>query len=189
MGTESGSSIEDVIDYVRRQMYNILVVDKNKYYDSDSNSEGEEIIEENGIEDIEISKEISKECTSSITDSNRAEASEDKDDGNNSNANDLSVVGSSDEEEDIVPKDYMFPSYYAFILFGPFADPDDRLTLLLTDDTSKSKKDGSRAQRRKTDQKEKLDNAAHDTSAVRGFSTDQRINIESLNVQKKMQVD
>jgi len=44
---ESGSSVDDVVDYVRHKMYEVLVTSKAKYVFSDSNSEGDEIIPEN----------------------------------------------------------------------------------------------------------------------------------------------
>lgn len=65
------------------------------------------------------------------------ETSEEKNADNTSNNKDLFVGELSDEDEDKVPKDFMCPSYYACILF---ADPGNHLILLLTDDTSTSKK-------------------------------------------------
>ena len=44
---ESGSLVDDVVDYVCHKMYEVLVTSKEKYANSDSNSEGEEIIVEN----------------------------------------------------------------------------------------------------------------------------------------------
>ena len=99
-----------------------------------------------------------------------------------------SIVNTSDDE-DPMPKNYIFPSFYVFMLWGPFASVEDRLPLLLTDETNKSKKECTRSQRRLAEKKEKVDDSAHDSSAARGFSTDQRINIETLNVQKQNQID
>ena len=75
------------------------------------------------------------------------------------------------------------------MLGGPFVDVDDRLSLKLTDDINKSKKDGSRGQRRRSKKRYKAVDSTHYTSAVCGFTTDQRINIETLNVQKQSQKD
>ena len=99
-----------------------------------------------------------------------------------------SIVNTSDDE-DPMPKNYIFPSFYVFMLWGPFASVEDRLPLLLTDETNKSKKECTRSQRRLAEKKEKVDDSVHDLSAARGFSTDQRINIETLNVQKQNQID
>lgn len=120
-------------------MYNILVTDKNKFYNSDSSSEGEMIIWENIIEDIEITKEPAIECISTPTESNPIETSEEKNEDDTSINKNIFVVVSSDEDKDKVPKDYMFPSYYTFILFSSFADHGDGETLLLTHETFKSK--------------------------------------------------
>ena len=43
----------------------------------------------------------------------------------------------SDKEQD-VPDDFIFPSFFAFLLWGPFADPSNRLTIMETKDPSKS---------------------------------------------------
>lgn len=67
---ESGSSIDDVVDYVCHKMYEVLVTSKEKYADSDSNSEGEEIIAENETneeEDIGEDKEHTMNPTADNT--------------------------------------------------------------------------------------------------------------------------
>ena len=90
----------------------------------------------------------------------------------------------SDNDSDGVLKDYLFPSYLAFIMCGPFAEIEDRLSPFLTDETGKSKVDATRAQKRIADKKAKPTDAEHDSSTIRGFSTSQRMEIESLNLQK-----
>ena len=57
--------------------------------------------------------------------------------------------GEGDSENDRIPEGYVFPSYYAFITWGPFAPIDERLSLFLTDDRDKNRSDGSRTQLRK----------------------------------------
>ena len=64
---------------------------------------------------------------------------------------------------------YMFPSFFVFILWSLFADIEDRLTLLLTNEINKRKKYGSRSDKRETDRNKKDDESAHDSSAVHGF--------------------
>ena len=54
-------------------------------------------------------------------------------------------------KEDDFPKDYIFLSYFAFVLWSPLSDTKDRLSLLFTDDTHKSISDGGRAQKRNSD--------------------------------------
>jgi hypothetical protein len=56
--------------------------------------------------------------------------------------------------------------------------------LFCTDDAPKSVVH-SRAQKRKMALQIKKDERENDRSAVRGFSTEQRINIEALNISKK----
>ena len=160
---ESGSTQDDVIEYVRCQMYEHLVKNKNLNEDVDSNSEGEENIDESDNEN---------EKNSAVEKVNRNAEIFDSDD--------------SDKDSDAVPKDYLFPSYFAFIMWGPFAEIEDRLSLFLTDETGKSKVDSSRAQKRIAEKKSKSVDAEHDSSANRGFTTSQRIEIESLNLQKEV---
>ena len=60
---------------------------------------------------------------------------------------------------------------------------------IITDEINKSNKDGSIAHKREVDRNNKDDDSAHNSSTVHGFSTEQCINIESLNVQKQLQAD
>ena len=87
--------------------------------------------------------------------------------------------GEGASENHGIPGGYEFPSYFSFLTWGPFAPIDEILSLFLTDDRYNSKGDGSRSQARKSVKKIKVQEAAHDASAVRGFSTDQRISIET----------
>ena len=61
---------------------------------------------------------------------------------------DDTIIASEDEEDDYddfddVPQDYLFPSYYCFITYGPFAAPTDQMKLFLTDDENMAKGEGS----------------------------------------------
>ena len=57
------------------------------------------------------------------------------------NYNEEGTSHTSSDESDIVsiPDDYVFPSYFVFIAFGPFVEPDLRLPLVLIDDKIKKK--------------------------------------------------
>ena len=54
----------------------------------------------------------------------------------------------SEDEFEYFPDSYMFPSFLAFIACGPFAEPEDQLNKMLTDDTNKKKGDGTRTKLR-----------------------------------------
>ena len=88
-----------------------------------------------------------------------------------------------------MPSDYIFPSFFVFMLWGPFVPPDKRLTLLLTTTKDKSKGKGSREEDRKKQLNNMRDDASTDVTAARGFSTEQRIDIENLNVKKQSLYD
>lgn len=47
-----------------------------------------------------------------------------------------------DKDDNIdIPDDYIFPSFFIFIIFGPFDPNNDRLSFLLTSDKDVSKKE------------------------------------------------
>ena len=63
------------------------------------------------------------------------------------------------------------------------------MSFLLTDDDNMAKGEGLRANKHKSDSMSKKSEASHDSSAVRGFSTSQQIDIEALNVQQQQMLD
>ena len=78
--------------------------------------------------------------------------------------------------------------FFEFVAWGPYALPDDRIRFINTTD-SKATKKVTRAAMRK-EKVEKTNNEREcNTSAVRVFSTDQRISIEQLNVQKETMIE
>ena len=66
---------------------------------------------------------------------------------------------------------------------------EDRLLSFLTDDKSKKKGGGSRDLTRKDDLKRKISESHNDNTAIRGFTTEQRIDIETLNVHRQGMID
>lgn len=98
---------------------------------------------------------------------------------------DEQVDNASDMDEPDVPDDYIFRSYFAFTAWGPFVPINERLKILMSADEKKVMNTIS-ATLKQSEHNKKDDERSHDSSAVRGFSTDQKINIEQLNVQKKL---
>jgi len=117
-----------------------------------------------------VAKKNKKKGDESINDSH-------SESGDSSNIN-------SEEDDDYVPEEYIFPSFMAFVLWGPFAIDSEKLSLFCTDDAAKSTV-ASRAQKRKMALQLKKEERAGDRSAVRGFSTEQRINLEALDISKQ----
>ena len=60
---------------------------------------------------------------------------------------------------------------------------------MLTTDKGKTKSNDSRAKQRAEDIKNRADDASSDTHVLRGFSTEQRLDIESLNIKKQLLFD
>ena len=179
---KSGDTVEDVIEYVRCKMYQLLK--KNKGTEDDDRSEctnesQEEYDIEEPTESTEKQSAVEKVMVETMTEITPV---------------DDIIIANEDEEDDYddfddVPQEYLFPSYYCFITYGPFAAPADQMSLLLTDDDNMAKGEGSRANKRKAYSMSKNSEASHDSSAVRGFSTSQRIDIEALNVQQQQMLD
>lgn len=83
--------------------------------------------------------------------------------------------------------DFIFTGYMAFYLWGPFASPKDRLLMFGKYDAPKNSGVMSRTVKRKAKLEEKELDQALDPNSLRGFSTDQRIIIEGLILQQKIQ--
>ena len=186
---ESGTTIDDVVEYVRRKMYIHLVKKNITGDDSEIEDEGEEYDKENeGEEEIEKdtheSTEVEINTVSNLKSTDTTTPLQNIDGSKSPDSNE-----DQDSDSDDIPDKWVFPSYFAFIAWGPFVDISERLALLLTDELHKSKENSSRQHLRKNVKNAKDKKSAHDSSAVRGFSTDQRIDIETLNVQKQLVVD
>ena len=229
---ESGTTVDDVIDYVRLKMYNMskstVVIDDD---DDDDvvNAFNEETIKRNNREtnednhdcnadddedvneDVNINDENDKKNDTLDGDDivndvgNKDEENDENEDKNvdeteqrtdkkNDDSNDgdssFKSSGSDDSDEDSevenseeIPENYMFASFMAYVLWGPFANESDKLPLLLLADADK-KTVMPRAQRRKATMKQNAIERDETTTEVRGFSTDQRINIQALNINK-----
>ena len=179
---DSGTTIEDCVMYVRQKMYNLLVKPRGKTDDCDSGSETEEIPESELIDTEHGS--ITEGDNTDTANKDKATSIDGEDDC------DKNLDDKSCEEEDLdVPLDYIFPSFFVFVLYGPFVPKDDRLSLFIIDDKNKKKGEGTRAKGRAEDLKRKVSESHNDNTAIRGFTTEQRIEIENLNVQRQMMMD
>ena len=185
---KSGENLDDVIEYVRSSMYREQEKAKQKRTESD-----EEIEDEEG-EDIDVAASatasISHKTSGKPSHSSNVcsgEEGEEEDEVLSDESDSGSEAESQDETE--VPKDYLFPSFYVFVLHGPFVPPSDRLDINLMDNKDRRKGDRSRAELRKKESKEKAIDSVNDATATRGFTTDQRIEIENLGVQRESMID
>ena len=77
-----------------------------------------------------------------------------------------------------------FPSFFTFCLWGTFADKNKQLPILLID-YAKNKFVKTQAEQRAAKRQKKTDERSNDTTTSRGFAMDQRISIESMNINKK----
>ena len=188
---ESGSTVADVIEYVRRRMYLHLHKKKDKDYKSDSETEDMSDDDDKlstGAMDMEQStndcntKHNTEENKNDTVNDDKAEQSKDI----------VAQTGDkyiTDDDDEDVPDDYLFPSYFVFVTYGPFATPEDELNILKIDDEGGKNPDGSRAKHRAKLKDTKVLERENDDTAIRGFTASQRIDMENLKVQKQMMVD
>ena len=129
---ESGNAIEDIMNYVRLQIYKSLQggnldvdeaeieSEQNFCLDTAINDDADDnetnVSETGGYEMGGIQAGDIETILESVSNSNVAE------DG---------------EEEIVVPDNYMFPGFMSFMVWGPFVEPNDRLSLFITSDGKK----------------------------------------------------
>ena len=112
----------------------------------------------------------------------------------------ISISLEDDDDEDMSPgtqekkkikkskdDDWSFPGFMAFLLFGPFVPPSDRLSLFTTKDNKALKK--SRKEQRADSIKRKSDVRAADGNNKRGWTLDQQIGLAQVQVLNNSSMD
>ena len=105
---ESGMTKEDVVHFVRMSMYKLQ--DKNKTGDDDDIEESEVDM---GLE-VEDGVDGDINVLFPVVDTDVPSTEED---------------GNEVNDDDYIDDDYMFPSFFAFMLYGPFASDADKLDI------------------------------------------------------------
>lgn len=186
---KSGETIDDCIEYVRIKMFQ----DTKKTTSSDDESESEEtpcVVPSVNDAIVEDEVEVEPEEKTVRAEVKNGTTNNDSDSGYSDDDN--SESSSSDEDSKkmlAVPTDYLFPSFFVFVAYGPFVPSNQRLDMLLLDNRDKKKGVGTRAELRKKDANEKILESKHDTASQRGFSTEQCLEIESLDLQKQAMLE
>ena len=165
--------------------------DNNKNQDNNENDDDKDE-NEAGKDDVDDKNHKNNEDKNGSNDNNNGMNESSNSNSNKIGDDDASYSSSgtdsdqegSEEDEDFVPANYIFASFMAYVLWGPFAIESEKLSLFSLDDEDKATF-MSRSQRRKVTMKKNSEERENDRSAVRGFSTDQRINIQALNINKK----
>ena len=193
---ESGNSIDDVIEYVRCEMYQhfvkqeaikkkTIILDGNDELDDNKDLEDEYLSEINNVSSKESNekKDSNNAKESDIVSKNSKEEKaghntidNDQNKGKEKDNNQVSV-----ESKKIPPKEWFFPGWFSFITFGPFVPKDKRLALFEITDTAKNV-GKSRSQKRKADKLEKDAKRVVDDTANRGFTTDQKLQLEIIGL-------
>ena len=103
----------------------------------------------------------------------------------NSEENDIADI---EKNEVTMPSNYIFPSFFTFMMCGPFVCADKRLSVFLTDDRDKSTGTSRKTARINAAKEKKME---HDTDTLnaRGLTTDQRIDLATLDVHRQAMLD
>ena len=217
---ESGNSIEDVIEYVRIEMYQIILKEelakrKTIVLDDDdviNDDDDNEELEDNYLESLKnkdnsSTNENSKTSAPSYTpkDNPTSDDQEDEknclnDENHNKNKTDKTILNNSTTaipsnklkktkvQKVTPPENWFFPCWISFIAYGPFVEKSQRLPLLEITDASKDVVK-SRLQKRKCEKMEKAVKRTTDETADRGYSTDQKIQLEMIDLSRKQTND
>lgn len=193
---DSGDTKDDVIEFVRRSMYLELhatdALDDSSVEGEDDDSDDGKMNKSDKVKDLltEITQESTNMSNNDIDTENKGEKVPTNEDIVPINEE---IVQSDDEENEkdelensYVPSEYIFPSFMAYISYGPFVDPSNQLSLLLTGDAGKGKMK-SRAEKRKASLEEKAASRKEDGDHTRGLTIDQQIKMASYNLQKRSQ--
>jgi len=184
---ESGCTSADVIDFVRREMYNEMYDIPRDDTDSD---EEEDYSELNEVDNDTIGNTKNGDVFGDDGDDTN---DDDEDTATKTNPKSplptklqksTSSTKSSSEKrnpDDDIPNNWFFPGFFSFVIYGPFANASDRLACYEINDSAIA---ASRASKRKADLLDKEKKRSNDDFNKRGFTTDQKISIEALNLQR-----
>jgi hypothetical protein len=173
---ESGTTVDDVVEYVRRRMYlsmNVITIDEEEEEDEKDNEAEKEILiefmknkrgkddwtnkEDDKKKNNKDSSDIESDESDSTLDDSKSnkvmkeedddeyvdekEGNDNKDNGNESkkgkNNEESDEYNTSDDDESksenstYVPDTFLFQSFFAYSLWGPFASMDKQLPLFL----------------------------------------------------------
>ena len=141
----------------------------------------------------DLKKSSSNESSSAMkstdkADGDQVDSNKDKD-GKDADPSTVVSVDSKEKEADdskkiVPPKDWFFPSWFSFLTFGPFVPKDKRFSLLEITETSQNV-GKSRSEKRKADKLEKDAKRVSDDSAERGFTTDQKIQLQMIGLTRQ----
>ena len=124
---DSGDTIEDVIEFVRIEMYKDLNEIEDECSDGGGNVNEINEDDEDGIEGVEDSY---SELVGS--------PSKNKKSGNRSESGVMTVAPNLNPKrsiDDDIPIDWTFPGFVSLILYGPFAEKHDKLAVFEINDS------------------------------------------------------
>ena len=130
--------MDDVIEFVRQQMYMELNdCDDSSVEGSDDESDTDNITTSNNNteENQNINNDINKNDGNSADKNSNVTSNEESDTSHDAaNDTDDNLLTAKNVN---VPANYIFPSFMAFVIYGPFVDKSKQLTLFLHKDAAK----------------------------------------------------
>ena len=159
----SGDTVEDCIEYVRREMYRSTVGRFEDNEETKADSETEDIVGSE-IEDGD-------DKVNSIQDEEGLRESNINEDNINSNAasvdskeinNDVDIIAINSEDSMEIPDNFIFPSFFVFVVWGPYADVNNRLNLTLVNDDNNTSDRETRKGNRKRSLEDKSEDSRND---------------------------
>ena len=182
---ESGTTVDDVIAYVRHAMYNDIhdispddcdSLEEENYDEVENMADDNKETEDGGGDNLDEEKDTSV--------GNDDDNSADKNETPTKNCNNVPGKPTSITKlSNTIRNDWFFPGFISFVLYGPFADGNDRLACFELSDAAPGSNKG-RAAKRKQEQKEKDVARMNDNTNKRGLTTDQLISMKALKLQR-----
>ena len=192
---ESGNSVEDVIEYVRVEMYQLhlkqeAVRKKTIVIDGDDLEDSSDLEDDylSSINNSKMNNTDKESLSNSKVEHDKKKAIIDMKNKATVSDIDNSKKEKKKKNKPIPPKEWYFHSWICFLIYGPFAQKDKRISLLETSDAAKNV-GKSRAEKRKIEKVEKDLLRLNDTQNSRGYSTDQKIQFELIDLTRQQTKD
>ena len=184
---EDRQTENEIMNHMKEKKTRSTKVGNNNNIDinakNDNHADNDDNNDNTKVNDNDKNNKNDKNCKNddNHNDNNNKNGDEDKDeDDDDDDDNDESL---SEEEEDYVPDNYLFHSFFVYSIWRPFSNRNEQLPLLKFNDTSKSKilivAESRVAKRKQKDLDYQLDKKND-----RSFIIDQKFSLEAINISK-----
>ena len=179
--------IQDVVSIIPELKHEIKIPKQNIETKLDTFEDNEETKADSKTEDIVGSEmELADDKVNSIQDEEGLRESDINEENINSNAasvdskeinNDIDIIAINSEDSMEIPDNFIFPSFFVFVVWGPYADVNNRLNLTLVNDDNNTSDRETRKGNRKRSLEDKSEDSRNDNINKRGFTMVQQIEL------------